>query len=385
MQIGDKSTVFMKEQFKKYYYKSAGSLTFPERLSEREIGYIPFQGSMTRHLSFDTTSELESFLIREAPRSVHYSSGYYHGPTLPMAQKGWKGADLIFDIDTDDLSAPCQEEHRRWVCKSCNTIGAGKRPNQCYACKQTGVRAIKWSCPKCLDSAKEETIKLLDILCNDFGIPSNEIEVFFSGSRGYHVSVYSKRYQYMDQMARSDVADYISGRGFLLDSLSLSSKRRYNDLLRSFPEANGVGWKGRIGKHIVDKLDISTVYSKEQVISQISKTKTTTLKHLAGDALSIFSVRIDPAVTTDIHRILRLQGTLHNETGMMKKRCVDIITFDPTIDPIAIGHEPVKVIVDKSPPLAMMGEVFGPYSSEKVEIPSFAAVLLIGKGFARVV
>jgi hypothetical protein len=33
----------------------------------------------------------------------------------------------------------------------------------------------------------------------------------------------------------------------------------------------------------------------------------------------------------------------------------------------------------------MMGKIFGPYSSETVEIPSFAAVLLIGKGFAKVV
>jgi len=385
MQIEDKSTIFMKEQFKKYYDKSSGSLNFPERLSEREIGYIPFQGSMTRHLSFGTPSELITFLIREVPRSVHYSSGYYHAPTLPMAQKGWKGADLIFDIDTDDLNTPCQGEHKRWICKACNSIGVGKRPTQCSKCKQPRLKAIKWSCPKCLDSAKDDTMKLLDILCNDLGIPRNEIEVFFSGSRGYHVSVYSKRYHSMDQMARSDIADYVSGRGFLIGTLSLSSKRRYNDLLRSFPEANGEGWKGRIGNHIVNKLDLGTSESMEQVISQISKTKTTTLKHLAEDALSLFSARIDPTVTSDVHRILRLQGTLHNETGMMKKKCVDLDAFDPTRDPVVIGYEPVKVIVDKSPPLSMMGEIFGPYSSETVEIPAYAATLLIGKGFAKVV
>ena len=33
----------------------------------------------------------------------------------------------------------------------------------------------------------------------------------------------------------------------------------------------------------------------------------------------------------------------------------------------------------------MMGEIFGPYSSETVEIPAYAAILLIGKGFAKVV
>jgi len=98
-----------------------------------------------------------------------------------------------------------------------------------------------------------------------------------------------------------------------------------------------------------------------------------------------FSARIDPTVTSDVHRILRLQGTLHNETGMMKKKCVDLDTFDPTTDPVVIGDEPVKVIVDKSPPLSMMEKIFGPYSSETVEIPSFAAILLIGKGFAKVV
>jgi len=79
----------------------------------------------------------------------------------------------------------------------------------------------------------------------------------------------------------------------------------------------------------------------EQVISQISKTKTTTLRHLAEDALLLFSARIDPTVTSDVHRILRLQGTLHNETGLMKKKCVDLDTFDPTKDPVVIGDEPV--------------------------------------------
>ena len=41
MQMGDKSTIFMKEQFKKYYDKSAGSL------SSIDVPSVPTPGEAT--------------------------------------------------------------------------------------------------------------------------------------------------------------------------------------------------------------------------------------------------------------------------------------------------------------------------------------------------
>ena len=43
-------------------------------------------------------------LMTNLPCDVFCSNGYYSFPNLPMAEKDWKEADLIFDIDAKDLN-----------------------------------------------------------------------------------------------------------------------------------------------------------------------------------------------------------------------------------------------------------------------------------------
>jgi DNA primase small subunit len=101
------------------------------------------------------------------------------------------------------------------------------------------------------------------------------------------------------------------------------------------------------------------------------------------EVINAFSSRIDESVTTDIHRIFRMPGTLHGNSGLLKMRVHDLERFRPEHDPVVLGEEEVAVSVLGSPVFSLKGRTFGPYSSEEPELPAYAAVYLMAKGLAR--
>src|SRR3972149_1585008 len=110
--------------FKKYYFDHFDLLLIPERSSEREFGYQKFNGGMNRHISIKSNEELRLMLITNIPSDVYCSNAYYSFPNLPMSEKDWKGADLIFDIDAKDLNLDCRQEHTCIKCISCDEVSA---------------------------------------------------------------------------------------------------------------------------------------------------------------------------------------------------------------------------------------------------------------------
>ncbi|MCP8319469.1 MAG: hypothetical protein H3Z52_00795 [archaeon] len=350
---------------------------------------MSFDKVMTRHLSFQTEGELRVFLIKETPHSVYYSCAYYYEPTLAMDEKGWKGADLIFDIDADAIPTECKEEHDRWVCKDCKFMGKGKRPEKCPKCQSNRIDEENWVCHLCLDVTKNEAIKLTDFLLEDFGIPKKKTKVHFSGGRGYHVTVEGSSLEKLDQLARNEISDYISGLGLSLESLGISKGASYEDMRRSLPLVDEPGWRGRIAKFFT-KLEFEG-YSevnkdvRDKILYVYGKMGYKSFEDFIKEIINRLSVKIDVMVTTDIHRIFRLPNTLHGNTGMLKKKCDDLISFDPLIDAVVLSEEPVKIFVDNAPKFTLRGNSFGPYNSEKVTLPLMASVYLMGKGLAKVI
>src|SRR3989344_6086698 len=133
---------FVEAAFKKYYFEHFDLLSIPLRASEREFGYQKFNGGMNRHISIKSNEELRLMLITNIPSDVYCSNAYYSFPNLPMSEKNWKEADLIFDIDAKDLNLDCRREHTCAKCSSCNT-----------------TFQIQSSCPKC-NSTKFDTKSL---------------------------------------------------------------------------------------------------------------------------------------------------------------------------------------------------------------------------------
>jgi DNA primase small subunit len=362
---------------------------------------------MVRHKSFASVDDLGSFLKENVPSDVYYSCAYYENPGLDMDKKGWLGADLVFDIDADHIPTRCKKIHDEWTCSSCNFNGKGVIPEKCPICGSQKFDVKAWPCDLCLNSAKEETIKLLDMLTQDFGFSNGDISVFFSGHRGYHVQIENEAVKKLDAIGRKEIVDYVSGLGLDL-SADFTKKEKQT---RQGPGLEGLGWRRRLKLGMRDfilnaeeedlrkigiRRNLTIILKNKEAIlkrcldagnfSGFRDIGVETWKKIAEYAARSQSARVDTVVTTDIHRLIRLAGTLHGKTGLRKVNfpASHISDFDPFKEAVAFKRGAAKIFVHDAPEFRLGDSTFGPYKNQKVELPTAAALLLVCKGRAEV-
>ena len=122
---------------------------------------------MIRHKSFSSEKEVWKFIKETNPLDCFISTAYYQNPAAKeMADKGWVGADLFFDLD-------------------------GK--------------------PDGLSRVKGEAIMIRYALKEDFDLNS---DLIFSGAKGFHVVVTTndKKVLEMESDARREIVDYFKQR-----------------------------------------------------------------------------------------------------------------------------------------------------------------------------
>ena len=354
---------------------------------------------MVRHRAFRGPSVLLGAIRDLVPAHVYFSTAYYQEPTAAMEEKGWKGADLVFDIDADHLDTPCKPSHDSWKCKGCGTVGKGGAPKICPKCKNDRMEERTWLCEQCLQQAKEETNKLLEILYSDLGVEPSNLRVFFSGHRGYHIHVYSTQLQVLGEEERREIASYVLGQALdpqlhELDEVNVGGVRVIEG-----PQLGQPGWRGRIAAGIYDVLgeegellglspaQVKTIKTQDQdeffkrpFWSSVKGFGLSTWKSLSLKAVDRGSAKIDTVVTTDVHRLIRLPGTLNGHTGLLTMEVPRdrLDEFDPFGDSLAFQGE-MRIRVKDSPRFQLAGRQFGPYLNEEVELPSYAAMLLLCK------
>lgn len=382
---------FLKKAFRRYYYENINKIYAPQRLSEREIGYLTFYPEkMIRHITLKNEGELKALLIHEAPKSVYYSAAYYNDPSAPINARVWKGADLVFDIDLDHL--PFKETHMIfiYICNNCNSIFANLDNKICSSCGSEKISTISIPTKEGLEYAKDEIIRLMNILIDDFGISKDKIKIYFSGKRGYHLTVENSFYEDSDQHFRLELSDYLTLNGFkLLTTTILNRNTPINELYQIFPLPYEKGWMGRISKsffeNIIDiKLESpNDAYLRTLLQKYFSTVLYKDLKLSLEKIIDEIKIRLDVNVTTDIHRIFRMPETLHGETGLLKKGIDNIDNFYPLVDAIAFSQEPIKVYVDYAPKFELDEQIFGPYKKEEVLLPEIAVIFLTCMGLAK--
>jgi DNA primase small subunit len=407
---------FVYEKFTGFYSSPSTVIPLPVSFAQREFAFLLFKEKvMVRHKSFDSPKVLGLFLKERIPSDVYHSCAYYENPEAEMEKKGWSGADLVFDIDADHIPTRCNKIHDEWTCgnSQCGFSGKGITPDNCPICGGVKFETKTWPCDQCLDSAKEETVKLIDMLENDFGFSEGEIRVFFSGHRGYHIYVENEAVRALDAMARKEIVDYVSGIGLALFDKAgkdqFKSKRRHASPVFSL---NNYGWNRRLKKGMrkfiinATKGDLANVGIVKRSSDALFKNKEVILKQcfeenlwksirgvgvetwmrLAEYVKDLESAKIDTVVTTDIHRLIRANGTLHGKTGLLKVEfpVSRIGDFDPFKEAVAFKEGTARVLVSDAPEFRLGGETFGPYKNQKIELPTAAAVLLLCKGRAEV-
>jgi DNA primase small subunit len=380
---------FARERFARYYSKVT-PLTQPS-VGAREWGFGGWEKKIeSRHAMFKTAEELHAYLRRNAPLYVSHSAAYYEFPDArPMEKKNWLGADLIFDIDADQLNPPCIEKH-----------GHG------------------WVCDVCLGMAKDEAVKLVDdFLASELGFDKKDISTNFSGNRGYHIHVIEDESKKLSSAHRREITDYIMGKG--LDGKSFISEVGYANSIAGLssrksgrwegPKPTDPGWGGRLARGFIGMV-------KERELERIMKASTAKRFYkneadvIAGIGRGNWDVvglgvshksyeevweklgnflgvhlgdNIDQNVTFDTSKLIRMPDSLHGETGLLAKRTKDLKNFDPLKDTVVFGKEPVKVKIEKSPEIRIWDETFGPYEKFEGELPEAVAVYLVCKRRAR--
>jgi len=388
-----KSLEFLKKKFNDYY--KSNNIALPDRFSRREYAFVFFGGKgMMRHLGYNKKSDFLNFVKENSPAHAYYSSAYYSYPQASnMKDKNWMGAELIFDLDSDHL------------------------PN-----------AEKLNYEEQLIAVKKEFYKLVyDFLLNDFGIEEKYIELYFSGSRGYHCHVKDPKVLCLDSSGRREIVDYITGRD-LRDSLVFQDhvtgtrrygRRRYPSVKSlKMPPPDAPGWRGRISRGIIEivneiknsdnpfeklkeygvkhsdaeKLleDLSEERVKRIREGNLDQTKTIR-KFFLNNALRKTAVTMsagetDEPVTCDIKRLIRLPNSLHGKTGFKVEKISidDLKDFNPLKDAVVFSDKEVKVEV-KSPVKIRLKQTNFNLETNTQKIPEFLAVFLVARRMASIV
>ncbi len=321
---------YIEALFRDYYRRLPKETLAVSDIGAREFAYQFHGGSMIRHRAFNSVDELHSFLASKGPLHVYYSSALYERPDAEdMDGKGWLGADLIFDIDADHIRAE--------ACTSSSDIIA----------------------LECLEEALYELTRLLDALNEELGL--REGLVVFSGNRGFHVHIEQGDMRKLGPKERREIAAYLKARGLRLSSFS----SRGSSVL-TMP----VGNLKRIYQALVELgVDVEGAGGLEGLDSQ---------------AAAKAAIEIDEVVTADVHRLIRLPGSLHGKTGL-KVAVLDKRDIDGGIDRVldrAIAFRKGKATVElkEMPRVPVLGyRVTGKVAT----LPLHVALYLVLHGYAR--
>src|SRR5439155_8346478 len=202
-------------------------------------------GIVQRHLGFSKEEELKDFLVSRVPTHAYYSSAYYDHPNAPtMEEKGWLGADLVFDLDADHLP-----------------------------------KAASMSYPEMLEAIRLKIMHLYDdFLQSDFGFDPKTMRLVFSGGRGYHIHVFDHDIWSLGSHERREIVDYLTGKGLSKDQIfprrafdmtEFKGNVRVKTLMEG-PKPSDPGWRGKISQGILELALRLENLSPEQAIDWLS-------------------------------------------------------------------------------------------------------------------
>lgn len=384
----ERTRAYLRGRFRDHYRRA--TVTPPPSANEREWGYIPWRSggpTMIRHRSLLDLGDIGDFLARERPRHVYFSAGRYDDPgASSMGEKGWRGSDLIFDLDADHLP---------------------------------GVTPGEDSYGEMLATCKDALYKLLSFLEDDFGF--EELTVVFSGGRGYHVHVRDPAVQELERDGRREIVDYVRGIG--LDFEELITRETVAGLGRRTPAEKRTldtrgGWSKRAHEHVMDlvdelaDMDDGAAIDRLREFEGIGEGKANAAlkamnenraeieagnidvhpaffslaRQVAAESVTRDNAPIDEPVTTDTNRLIRLPGSLHGGSGLAVQRLAreELDGFDPLVDAVPETFQNHEITVELPEPhrvgLGGLDRSLGPGTHT---LPEYAGVFLMARGWAE--
>ncbi|NHN41037.1 DNA primase small subunit PriS [Halorubellus sp. JP-L1] len=385
----ERTRAYLRGRFGDHYGRA--SVSPPPAPNEREWGHIPWTSgsgtTMVRHRSWLDVGDLEGFLERERPRHVYFSAGTYDDPgASSMSRKGWRGADLVFDLDADHLPGVDPDE---------TTYG------------------------EMLAACKGELLDLLSILETDFGF--EDLTVVFSGGRGYHVHVRDDGLRTLDRGDRREIVEYVLAEDLDLDALLerelVAGMGLENPTEKRTLSTTG-GWGKRVHDNLLALVDDVRALDEDDAMERLqsydgigegSASKLvdvfernddqirhgnvevhgrflTLARQVAAETFREESAPIDEPVTTDINRLIRLPGSLHGGTGLSVERIErdEVADFDPLVDavPETFTGETINVDVHDPGTVELLGDTFRLEAGAQ-SVPEYVGIFAMARGRAE--
>ncbi len=387
--MNERTLAYLRGRFGDYYRRSV--IDSPPEADAREWGYVPWSESpgetYVRHNSLLDLGDLRQFLERERPKHVYFSAGKYDSPSEnTMDAKGWHSSDLIFDLDADPLP--------------------GTSPEDSYA--------------EMLAACKDALYRLLEFLREDFAF--EDLQIVFSGSRGYHVHVRDDGIQHLERDGRREIVDYVRGIGLDFDAL-VTEETVDGTVGRESPANNRYlptdgGWGARIHHSLLDVMeevremdeDVALAYlmrydgigeKKAATAYRFAQNRFVEIErgnlsahnvfenlaqHFASDVVAEQNAQIDEPVSTDTNRLIRLPGSLHGGSGLAVRPIPadELDAFDPLTDAVPetfTGHD-ITVEVTDGGNFELGGDSFTLEEGNHT-VPEYLGVFLMARGRAE--
>ncbi|ABM81458.1 DNA primase small subunit domain-containing protein [Hyperthermus butylicus] len=363
---------FLEHLTRKYYERARVKL--PGDFSLREFALQTWTGkSYLRHLSFASTEAVHRLLVEKAPRHFYYSSARYDQPGADdMDAKGWRSADLTFDIDADHLPE-CSG--------SIVEVDGGIEGKTSFI-----EEAL------CMRAAALRAQILYDILVYELGFDKSRIAIEFSGHRGFHVTVYLDDfddYAKAGSDVRREIVNYVKALGLRADVLepwTMLQVRRGKPIPIP-PNVQLAGARGRVAR-IIRRLALRDgAIDIVKAVEGPSTTYSEELREYEDKARQLIGVEIDEQVSVDVKRLIRVPYSINGKTGLLVKPVtvdeLDEFVVDETLSPFA-REPPVRIRVVTSLPssVTILGNRLKLREGDSPRLPAPVAVYLMAKGVA---
>ncbi|ESS03876.1 MAG: DNA primase small subunit [uncultured archaeon A07HR67] len=382
--MDDRTREYLRGRFRDYYRRVSPSP--PPDAHLREWGHIPWTPgtgtTMVRHRSVYDLGDLDTFFADTAPRHAYFSAARYDDPgASTMGKKGWRSADLVFDLDADHLP---------------------------------GVDPETTSYREMLAACKDALERLLAFLEDDFAF--DDLTVVFSGGRGYHVHVRDEAVRELNSEARREVVDYV--RAIDLDAEGLIRTVSDRGTTKRVLRTEG-GWGARVHEALVAyaddlrEMDEEAARSRLMELDGIGEGRAETIlgafernpdavragnveaggpgvrrlvSALAARVTATETAPIDEPVTTDTRRLIRLPRTLHGGSGLVVTPIDrdEVEAFDPLCDAVPdrfVGRD-IRIACETDRTVELNGTRLSVAPGETA-VPEFAGIFLMARGEAR--
>jgi len=318
-----------------------------------------------------------------------------------MSEKGWLGADLIFDLDGDHLP---------------------------------GVSDTDF--PTMIDTIQHQAWRLWsEFLKPELGFKEEYVQTSFSGHRGFHIHVRDPNLLHLDSNARREIVNYIRGEGIdvqsalagpdigwgnrarsgmdtVLEQLRIISDNgtdkkatieRLHDILKSRAKSPRTRLRSTGRAKILELAELAESDKRvnrlrdDRSLSVFGETCTPIFWELVkGDASVVMGSagETDEAVTVDTKRVIRWVGSLHGKSGLKVTEFplhrLDPSTshrFEPTREAVVFSlqnHMAIRLLTDDVT-AELAGERIEGNEGDHFEASEAMATFLTLKGWAEVV